>query len=63
MTFTLTIPTMWGLLFAAITGYIWISIASEESGVRNPALAVGAVVLVQFVMFLLVYGLMTLCGL
>lgn len=63
MTITLTLPVLWGLIVALLSGYLWIGIVSEENAGINPVLAITIVAIMQVVLFLIVYGFMTLMGL
>jgi len=63
MTITLTLPVLWGLIVALLSGYLWIGIVSEENAGINPVLAITIVAIAQVVLFLIVYGFMTLMGL
>ncbi len=63
MTFTLTISTVCGLAFAVFILYIWCAIATEEAESVCPGVSVPSIIAIQFVGFLVVYGLMALLGL
>ena len=60
MTITLSIPAVWGLIFAAIIPYAWGVISAEEGGGINPLVSLLVVAVMQFFMFSFIYGLMTL---
>lgn len=63
MTFTLTIPTIYGLAFAVLILYVWCAIATEEAEGVCPGVSVPSIIAIQFVGFLIVYGLTALLGL
>ena len=62
MTFTISLPALVGLAFAALIGYVWIGISCEEGAGINPAVSFLLVLLSQGVTFFFMYGLFAIFG-